>query len=177
MNWLGYIISFISGGFAGALINRYFLFRDRAIKKLTLKIQKEEVKSMIPLTINGQSYLNLIFKKYCLINTSGADFEKIDIVFEFDKGAFIIKKEVISKKHGKNKFENTKRKPSELVYHIKNFNRKQEIEFTFEVANISKNFFCAVVDNCGIEINIEHAKNATQSSLKKTQVVDKIDLE
>lgn len=177
MVWLGYIISFVSGGLAGAFVNRFFMLRDRAIKKLILHIKEEEVKSIVPILISGKEYKNLIYKKFRLINSSGVDFPTIDIVFEFDTESSIIKKEVHSKKHGKNKFESTLRKDSELVFHLKNFNRDQEIDFIFEVANISRNFFCAVVDNCGVEIIIKNSKNVRQSSLKTTEIVDKIDLD
>lgn len=176
-HWFGYIISFISGGLSGAFINRYFLLKDRAIKKLTLKIEKEEVKSIIPVTINSKNFQNLIFKQFVLINTTKVDFDKIDIVFEFDKGSEIVKKEVSSKKHGKNKFEFTERKTSELVYHIKNFNRKQEILFIFEIGNITENFFCPIVDNCGIEIIVVKSPKANQPSISPSKVVDKIELE
>ena len=175
--WYGYIISFISGGLAGALLNRYFLVKDRAIKKLTLQIEKEEVRSMIPLTINQKNYNNLIYKKFVLINTTREDLPSLDIVFEFDKGSEITSKEVASTKHGKNKFDFTERKPSELVYHVKNFNRKQQITFIFEVANISENFFCPIVDNCGIEINVIHSPTVRQLSLSPTKIVDKLVLD
>lgn len=175
--WIGYIISFLSGGLAGAFINRYFLLRDRAIKKLTLKVDREEVKSIIPVTINQKSYQNLIYKKFTLINTTNDDFPELDLVLEFDKNSEIVFKEVSSKKHGKNKFTCTERKPSEIVYHIKNFNRKQEISFIFEVANISENFFCPIVDNCGIEITVIRTSTVNQPSISPSKIVDKIDLD
>lgn len=176
-SWLAYVMTFISGGLAGALANRYFLIRDRAIKKLTLKIEKEEVRSMIPLTINQKQYNNLLYKKFTLINTTREDFPNLDIVFEFDKGSEITSKEVASTKHGKNKFQWTERKPSELVYHIKNFNRKHEIIFIFEVANISENFFCPIVDNCGVEINVIHSPTMIQPSIAPSKIVDKLVLD
>lgn len=176
-NWVGYIFSFIGGGLAGAFVNRYFILKDRAIKKLTLKIDKEETKSIIPVTINNKEYQNVFHKKFTLINTTKEDFPSIDIVFEFDKGSEIVFKEVLSKKHGKNKFGFTERKSSELVYHIKNFNRKQEITFAFEIGNITEGFFCPIVDNCGIEINVIHTQTKNQPSLPQTKIVNKIDLE
>ena len=175
--WLGYIASFLGGGLAGAFVNRYFSIRDRAIKKLTLKIDKEEVKSIIPVTINQKVYQNLILKKFTLTNTTDKDFPELDIIFEFDKGSEITFKEVSSKKHGTNKFNFTERKPSELVYHIKNFNRKQEVSFSFEVANISENFFCPMVDNCGIDITIIHSQTIVQPTISPSKIVSKIDLE
>lgn len=175
--WLGYLVSFISGGLAGAFINRYFIIKDRAIKKITLKVDREEVKSIIPVTINRRKYQNLIYKKFTLINTTNQDFPELDLVLEFDKNSEIIFKEVSSKKHGINKFNCTERKSSEIVYHIKNFNRKQEISFVFEIANISENFFCPIVDNCGIEITVLRTSAVNQPSISPSKVVDKIDLE
>lgn len=175
--WIGYIISFLGGGLAGALLNRYFILRDRAIKKLTLTVDREEVKSIIPVTLNQKTYQNLIYKKFTLLNSTNEDFKDLDVVFEFDKGSEIIFKEVSSKKHGKDKFNFTERKPSELVYHLKNFNRKQEVSFVFEVGNISQNFFCPIVDNCGIEITVIRTQGINQPSISPSKVVDKIDLE
>lgn len=174
---IGYLISFLTGGLAGAIINRFFLLRDRAIKKITLNVEKEEVRSIIPVTINNKSYKNLIYKKFTLVNSTKIDFESIDIVFEFDKGSEIVNKEVSSKKHGKNKFKFTERKPSELVYHIINYNRTQEIIFIFEVANITENFFCAIVDNCGVEIVVVRKKGVNQPSISPSRIVDKIQLD
>ena len=175
--WVGYIIALIGGGLAGAVLNRYFILKDRAIMKLTLKMDKEEVKSIIPVTIKEKNYNNLIYKKFTLINTTNKDFQTLDVVFEFDKGSEIVSREVHSKMHGKDKFEITERKSSELVYHITNFNRKQEIDFIFEVANISENFFCPIVDNCGIEISVVRTSTMNQPSISPSKVVDKIDLE
>jgi hypothetical protein len=175
--WLGYVASFLGGGLAGALANRYFSLRDRAIKKLTLKIEKEEVKSIIPITINSKPYHNLIAKKFTLINSTDKDFPELDIVFEFDKGSEIVFKEVTSPKHGRNKFDFTERKPSELVYHIKNFNRKQKVTFSFEVANITENFFCPMIDNCGVDITIIHSQTIIQPSISPSKIVTKLDLE
>ena len=88
-----------------------------------------------------------------------------------------LNKEVSSKKHGKNKFKFTERKPSELVYHIINYNRTQEIIFIFEVANITENFFCAIVDNCGVEIVVVRKKGVNQPSISPSRIVDKIQLD
>lgn len=83
--WIGYIVSFISGGLAGALVNRIFFLRDKAIKKLTLKVDSEEIKSIVPVIVNQKNYQNLICKKFTLINTTMEDYPTIDVVFEFDK--------------------------------------------------------------------------------------------
>jgi len=175
--WLGYIITFISGGFAGAILNRIFHLRDKAIKKLTLKIIKEEVKSIIPVIVNEKNYQNLISKKFVLHNTTNQDYPELDIVFEFDKGSEIVFKEISSQKHGTNKFAYTERKPSELVYHIKNFNRKQELAFSFEVGNITENFFCSIIDNCGVDIIVVNSQSYNQPSISPSKIVHKIDLE
>ena len=175
--WIGYIVSFISGGLAGAFANRIFFLRDKAIKKLTLKVDSEEIKSIVPVIVNQRNYQNLICKKFTLINTTREDYPTLDVVFEFDKNSEIIFKEVSSKKHGKNKFQFTERKLSEIVYHITNFNRKQEISFVFEVGNISENFFCPIVDNCGIEIVVVRKQAINQPSISPSRIVNKIDLE
>ena len=177
ISWVSYIITFCSGGLAGAMLTRIFTIKDRAIKKLTLNIEEEEVKSIKPIIIEDKTYENLIYKKCTLKNSSKNDFPQLSVIFEFDKDSEIVKHKALSKKYGSNKFPFEFKKPSELVYHIQNFNRKQEVTFVFEVGNISGNLFCAVVDNCGVDIQVKSLSKITQPSISPSKIVDKLDLE
>jgi hypothetical protein len=170
--WIGYIITLVAGGLAGAIFTRFFVLRDRRLKKLTLKAIKEEVRSMIPITLNNKQYSNLIFKEFNLFNETDKDYDSLDLVFEFDKESEIVLEENHSKL-GINKCEKTVTKPSECVYHIKNFNRNQTIIFKFEVAGITKNFFSAVVDNIGVELDIIPVKAVEKPSLSPSKLVSK----
>lgn len=170
--WLGYIITLAAGGLAGAIITRFFVLRDRRLKKLTLKAVKEEVLSMIPLSVNNKTYNNLIYKEFELVNETDRDYDSIDIVFEFDKESEVISEENHSKL-GINKCEKTVTKPSECLYHLKNFNRGQSIIFKFKVAGITQNFFSAVIDTIGVELDIIPVKAVEKPSLSPSKIVSK----
>lgn len=170
--WLGYIINLVSGGVAGAIITRFFVLRDRRLKKLTLKALKEEVLSMIPISLNNKTYTNLIYKEFELINATDKDYDSIDIVFEFDKESEIVSEENHSKL-GINKCNKTISKPSECLYHLNNFNRSQSIIFKFKVGGITQNFFSAVVDTIGVELEIIPVKAVEKPSLSPSKIVSK----
>ena len=170
--WLGYIITLIGGGLAGAIITRFFVLRDRRLKKLTLKAVKEEVLSIIPLSLNNKTYTNLIYKEFELVNVTDKDYDSIDIVFEFDKESEVVSEENHSKL-GINKCNKTITKPSECLYHLKNFNRSQSIIFKFKVGGITQNFFSAVVDTIGVELDIIPVKAVEKPSLSPSKIVSK----
>lgn len=170
--WLGLLVTLISGGLAGALITRFFTLRDRGLQSLTLKAVKEEVKSIVPVTINQVTYPNLIYKEFILTNSTKQDYPEFDIMFEFDKESVITSEETHSKL-GLNRCDKTRPKPSECVYHIKNFNRKQTITFKFEVAGISNNFFSAVIDKTGVELEIIQSNVIEKPSISPSKYVSK----
>ncbi len=172
---VGFAIVLIGGGFAGALITRYFVLRDRKIKKLTLTVTKEEVQSMVAVTINDKQFSNLTYKEFTLFNGTNQDLESVDLFFEFDKESEVVFDETQSKL-GVNRCDKNAFKASEYIYHIKNFNRKDSITFKFQVANISRNFFSAVVDKTGVELEILQARAIEKPSLPPGKFVSKTKL-
>lgn len=174
--WLGYIIALLSGGLAGALINRFFTVRDRGLQKLTLKAVTEEVRSIVTVSINQTTYPNLISKQFVLENKTKQDYPDFDIIFEFDRDSVITCEETDSK-IGKNKCDKIRRKPNECVYHIKNFNRNQKVTFKFEVAGITDNFFSAVLDKTGVELEIVQLNVIEKPSISPSKFVSKSKIE
>src|SRR3989339_860997 len=176
--WLGYIISFISGGLAGTFAARYFFIKDRKIQFLILKTTHQEVKSILPIVVNGQTYQNIIYKKMILINKTNQDQPQIDIVFAFDKNSKLVSHCCTSKVFGKNCYKNTVRSINEIVFHITNFNRKKEITFEFEIGDIVEGKISVYVDNiCSVEIRHITKFEVVQSKIPQTKIVSKIELE
>ena len=171
-SWIVYIIALLGGGLAGAFVTRYFVMRDRRLKKLALRTVREEVRSIVPLTIKNKQFANLTYKEFILVNSTNQDFESLDLIFEFDKESEVVSEETHSKL-GINKCDKAITKPSECTYVIKNFNRGQSIIFKFEVAGITKNFFSAVVDKTGVELDIEAAKAVEKPSISPSKYVSK----
>jgi len=175
------VISFITGGAMGALINRYFLLKDRkkqkevekTPEKLTLKTIKESVISHKPMNFEGVECSNITYKEFILYNNTIKDIDSCEIIFEFDKESKIIKDETICKT-GINKVTKRAQKTSEFVYELKHFNRTNEISFKFHVADFSMNFFSAVIDKCtGVELEFIVIDIVEQPSIQPCQMVSK----
>jgi len=170
--WIGYSITLVSGGLAGALITRLFILKDRKTKKLTLKSVKEEVRSIVPLTIKKKRFTNLTYKEFLLVNETDQNFDLFDLYIEFDKESEIVE-ETTETKLGLNKCGVVTTKPSERRYQIRNFNRKDKIIFKFQVAGITQNFFSAVIDKTGVELKIIAATAVEKPSISPSKYVSK----
>jgi len=119
---IGDIFKLLGGGVIGALLVRYFILRDRRIKKLTMQAVKEEVLSMVPVLIDNKQFPNLIYKEFLLKNDAKHDFDSLRIIFEFDEESEIVSEETISHL-GKNRCQKSLLKPNECDYEAQHFNR------------------------------------------------------
>ncbi len=178
---LGYLITFISGVTMGALINRYYIRKDRNTEKekmerpdfLTLKTIKESVISHKPTNFNGCDCDNLIFKELVLENKTTKDIDFCEIIFEFDKESKIVK-ETSKCKIGLNALQKNKKKNSEIVYELRHFNRTNKVTFEFHVSSFSMNFFSAVIDKCtGIELEFIAVDIVEQPSIQPGKIISK----
>jgi hypothetical protein len=169
---LGYIVAFVSGGLAGALITRYFVLDDRRIKKITLKGVKDEMLSIVPIIRNGKQYANLAYKEFVLINKTEQDFPSLELFIEFDPESEILTEETFSAL-GKNRCDKTISKPNEYCYKIINFNRNHTVTFKFEVAGITKNFFSVVPNTLGVELQVISLKAVDRPSISPSKHVSK----
>jgi predicted small secreted protein len=174
-------ISFVTGGAMGAVLNRYFLLKDRRRQKeieklpekLTLKTIKETVISHKPVNFEKIDCTNLNYKEFVLRNNTIKDIESCEVIFEFDKESKIAKDETISKT-GIDRIKKREQKQSEFVYELKHFNRTNEITFKFHIANFSMNFFSAVIDKCtGVELEFIEIDIVEQPSIQPCQIVSK----
>lgn len=134
---IGFVITLVSGGAAGALINRYFQISDRKKneqKELTPeKITIEKVKDeqlFIPVG-DGKHFVSMAHKEFVLVNTSKKDIPTCQLIFEFDKYSVIGKCNVVTPK-GVYQCELREHQPTKYVFDIKEFNRQNSITFKFE---------------------------------------------
>ncbi len=137
---IGFVVSFCSGGFAGAYYTRRQTLKDREaerkLPKLTLKTIQEKA------TLGSTS----IYKEFELINNTTIDVDSCEIVFEFDENAVIVKDETKSKQ-GTNKLEKNPEKQNLHKYTIVQLNREERVIFIFHIDKFSENK-CRVFINC-----------------------------
>jgi len=174
--WLivGFLITLISGGAMGALINRRFQVSDRkkaeekAKTPETIRLEKIEDKQEFVPVGDGKHFVKRAFKQFLLTNTSSKDVEKCKLIFEFDKFSKIADYKIITPK-GIYQCTLTENEKVKYTFTIKEFNKTNQIEFQFE-QNIEnqdekegfENFWDAFLVDCtGIElikITKEHTK-------------------
>lgn len=121
----------------GARLNRYFQLKDRKANeekdkhpdKITLeKIQDKQ--GFIPVG-DGKHYVKKAYKKFSLTNTSSKNIDKCTIIFAFDKYSIIANYDVLTPK-GIYQCSLTEKETVKYVFSIKEFNKQNKIEFSFE---------------------------------------------
>lgn len=134
---VGYFVTLISGGLMGARLNRYFQLKDRKENEekekkpdtITLeKIQDEQ--EFVPIG-DGKHYVKKAYKKFLLTNTSSKNIDKCTIIFAFDKYSVIANYNVITPK-GSYQCVLTEKEIVKHTFSIKEFNKQNKIEFSFE---------------------------------------------
>ena len=173
---LSYIITFISGGLAGAVF-KYLIdnYRNK-IQIIKCHYVDDETISKIPATFATGQHENLHSKEFKIINTTNRDIPNITITFTFEPLAEITKVQTTSKlgiDEPKGKIK--KGKKNECYFTIKNFNRKDEIEVYLEVANLDKHDFNIQESNC-IGIKVKWMDKRKTKANKTVKMVRKADL-
>ena len=134
---VGFFVTLISGGLMGARLNRYFQLKDRKENeekekqpdKITLeKIQDEQ--EFVPIG-DGKHYVKKAYKTFLLINTCSKNIDKCTLIFAFDKYSIIANYNVLTPK-GVYQCTLTEKETVKYVFAIKEFNKQNKIEFTFE---------------------------------------------
>lgn len=134
---IGFIITLVSGGAAGALLNRYFQLSDRKKneeKELTpekITIEKVKDEQLFKPVGDGKHFVSMANKEFVLVNTSKKDIPSCQLIFEFDKYSVIGHYNVVTNK-GVYQCELREQQPTKYVFDIKEFNRQNTITFKFE---------------------------------------------
>jgi hypothetical protein len=147
--FIGKIYPYLLGGLGGTglTILRTYLLKKMQIMKCYY--MDDEVISRIPVpSENGEQYQNIYYKEFLLINTTNLDIDRFKIIFEFDANSKILKQSTFIKA-GKDVLKpKTSKKLNELIYEVKRFNRKDEIKFYFDIANITKGYMSVTETDC-----------------------------
>lgn len=174
MDTIQKIIPYLLGGVGGAFITMLYNIWKTRIQKMVCHYIDEDVMSKLPITVEeGITHNNIYTKQFLLINTTNIDHKEFRVIFEFDSSAKILKHTNISKA-GTNKYKARLLKDNEYSVAIKNFNRKDQVKFLFEIANITNNVVNITEDNCvGFKLILKD-KRADKAPSKLTFVTKEI---
>ena len=133
----------ICGGLGGVIITLLYSYLKNRMQSMQCHYLEDDILSKVPQKGEDQMIQeNLHCKKFKLINTTNQDIKEFKVIFQFDDNS-IIKDCYSCSKEGYNRQKirtnNTNKNEAEAI--IKNFNRKDWIEYTVTIANISDNIF------------------------------------
>lgn len=117
---------------------------------------------------------NLHCKRFKLINTTNQDYKEFKVLFQFDETSVITDCYSKSKEgYNRQKIRPNKTNRNEAEAFIKNFNRKDWVEFTVTIANITDNKYYITETNCiGFKIKCkDKRKNTAKSKSQQSDVV------
>lgn len=157
----------ICGGLGGVLITLLYSHFKNKMQSMQCHYLEDDILSKIPQKGEDQTIQeNLHCKKFKLINTTNQDIKEFKVIFQFDDNS-IIKECYSSSKEGYNRQKirtnNTNKNEAEAI--IRNFNRKDWIEYTVTIANISDNKYYITETNCiGFKIKCKDKRKKTEKS-------------
>jgi len=169
------VLTFFSGGAFGSLITIIYNRIRGRIQTMECHYIDDDVISRLPIQVDGgDSHQNIFSKQFLLKNTTNTDIKDFIVIFEFDCESRIIRHTDVTKA-GVDRLKKRLLKPNEYSVTIKNFNRKDEIKFIFEIANITKDLCNVTEDNCiGFKVKLKDKRKAMIKS--KLTLVDKVTL-
>lgn len=175
MEYLKIIISFISGGFAGAIFKHFIDKHNNKLQYLECHHIEDEVISKLPIVYCEANHTNLYSKKFKIVNTTNRDIPSIKIQFSFETQTVIAKCTSYSKE-GTDIPKGRITNKNECNFLITSFNRNEDVEINIEVANISEDKFNVTeLDVLGVKVRY---KDKRRPQLQKpVKLVDKRILE
>ncbi len=145
------IVTLVGGGLFGSILTATVTYYRGKIQTMECHYLEDDILSKIP-QVNEENEIvqqNLHFKRFKVINTTNKDIKEFKIIFQFDNLSII--KECYSRsKEGYNKQKIIKSSDytNEAEATVKNFNRGDEIEFNFQIANLDENKYYVTESNC-----------------------------
>ncbi len=135
------IVTFFSGGLAGAIFNHFVSKSKNKIQKLNCFYIEDEIISKLPISFGDQTHNNLHSKKFIINNSTNIDIGQIKIVFEFEPKSIVTKWKSYSKAGHDIPKGKIYSKQNQCEFIIKNFNRTEEIEIYLEIGNVEEDKF------------------------------------
>jgi hypothetical protein len=175
MEILKLIISFISGGFAGAIFKTMVDKHNNRIQLLDCNYVEDEVISTLPVMYGDTTHNNLHFKKFKIVNTTNRDLTEIKIIFSFEINSIVAKWNTYSKAGADIPKGNIYQKKNECQFVIKNFNRREEIEINLEIGNVNEDKFNIIEQNI-TGVKVQYKDKRKPKAKKIVKLVEKRDL-
>lgn len=145
---LKYVLTFACGGLSGSILTNVISWQKNKLQKMDCKYIDDDILSKLPIKDeDGIDHDNIYVKHFELKNTTNKDINEFKIIFQFDNSATILKYQDITKS-GCGTLKMKKVKQNECTFTIKNFNRKDKIKFTFQIANITNDIYYIAEDGC-----------------------------
>ncbi len=160
------IVSFLSGGLAGAIFKHFVdRYRNR-IQKLECRYIEDEIISKLPVDYEDTTHNNLHSKKFKIVNTTNIDIDEIKIVFSFEPQSVVAKWTSYSKAGNDIPKGRTYNKKNECQFIIKHFNRNEEVEIYLEIGNVNNDRFNITEMNItGVKVKYIDKRKNTQRKI------------
>lgn len=175
METIKLVVSFLTGGLAGAILNNVISSYKNRIQKLECCYVDDDIISKLPIEFGETKHDNLHSKSFVITNTTNIDIEQIKVIFEFEPTSVVTKWTSYSKAGANIPKGRTYTKKNECHFVIKNFNRKEKIEISLEIGNISEDKFNVTELNVtGIKIKFRDKRKP--KSARPVKMVEKKEL-
>lgn len=175
METLKIVVSFLTGGLAGAILNNLIINHKNKIQKLECSYVDDDIISKLPVEFGQTKHENLHSKSFEITNTTNKDITEIKIIFEFETTAVVTKWVSYSKAGVNIPKGKTFNKKNECQFLIKHFNRNEKIEITLEIANVSEDKFNVTELNVtGIKVDFKDKRKA--KAARPVKMVEKKEL-
>lgn len=167
------------GGGIGSIITWGISKYSNRLQKMECTFVDEDVLSKIPQKNDGDTIFNNIYcKTFKVKNTTNKDVKSMEIIFQFDSTSTIL--ELYSKAkdgYNKQKIKKSKHYNNEAHAYIELFNRDDEIEFVFKIANVTDNNYYISESKCmGVKLICKDKRkisSASKSNRSTTLLVNK----
>ena len=175
LEFIGKNYPYLLGGIGGATLTIFYNRWTNRIKEMHCCYVDDDTITKIPiLSESGELHNNIYTKEFRLKNTTGKDISSFRIIFEFDADAKIIKQDTFCKA-GKNEIKPKNKKVNESSFIIKIFNRNDEFNFYFDIANVTNDHYNVTEADClGFKIVVKDERKPTIKSKSKIVTKDKI---
>ena len=161
------IVEIICSGVGGVILTLGYTYLKNRMQIMKCHYLEDDILSKVPQ--KGENEMiqeNLHCKRFKLINTTNQDYKEFKVLFQFDDTSIITDCYTKSKEgYNRQKIRPNKTNKNEAEALIKNFNRKDWIEFTLTIANISDNKYYITETNCtGFKIRCTDKRKDTAKS-------------
>ena len=161
------IVEIICSGVGGVILTLGYTYLKNRMQIMKCHYIEDDILSKVPQ--KGENEMiqeNLHCKRFRLINTTNQDFKEFKVLLQFDETSIITDCYTQSKEgYNRQRIRPNRTNKNEAEPLIKNFNRKDWVEFIVTIANISDNKYYITETNCiGFKIRCKDKRKDTAKS-------------